>query len=103
MKTPNPNQRKAEVQSLKDTIQDLLRAYRLNGKLTQTRILESWAELVGGPVAQKTTQLYFSKGKLFVRLSSAPLRHQLYLGRAEIQRRVNEAAGEALIDEVVFL
>lgn len=103
MKTPNPNQRKADVQSVKESLEDLIRAYRLQGKLTQTRVLEAWPELMGRAVAQKTTEMYFQNRKLFVKLSSAPLRHQLYMGRTEIQQRVNEYAGDEIIDEVVLL
>ena len=103
MKTINPSQRKAGVQSVGESLQDLIRAYRLQGKLTQTRIIEAWPDLMGRPVALKTSELYFLQRKLFVRITSAPLRHQLYMGRTEIVSRVNEAAGDSIIDEVVFL
>jgi predicted nucleic acid-binding Zn ribbon protein len=103
MKIPNPTHRKADVQSVGESLQDLIAAYRLQGKLTQARVLDAWPELMGRPVAQKTSELYFQNRKLFVRLTSAPLRHQLYMGRSEILRRVNEAANDEIIDEVVFL
>ncbi|MBC7449508.1 MAG: DUF721 domain-containing protein [Hymenobacteraceae bacterium] len=103
MKPNNPNQRKADVQSVGESLQDLIRVYRLQGRLTQTRVLEAWPELMGRPVALKTTELYFQNRKLFVRISSAPLRHQLFMGRSEILLRVNESAGDSIIDEVVFL
>jgi hypothetical protein len=103
MKLPSPNQRKADVQSVGESLQDLIRVYRLQGKLTQARIIDAWPELMGRPVALKTTELYFQNRILFIRISSAPLRNQLYLGRSEILARVNEAAGDAIIDEVVFL
>ncbi len=103
---PNPNRRKAETQPLKDTLQDLIRAYQLQGKLAETAIIADWEQLMGRPVAQKTTELYFQNRKLFVRIASAPLRHQLYLGRTEILRRVNEHGGAPNgngVVEVVFL
>ncbi len=103
MKLPNPNQRKADVQSIGESLQDLIRVYRLQGKLTQTRVLAEWPELMGRPVALKTTELYFQGRKLFVRITSAPLRHQLFMGRTEILTRINETAGDSIIDEVVFL
>ena len=103
MKLPSPTQRKADVQSVGESLQDLIRVYRLQGKLTQTRIIEAWPELMGRPVALKTTELYFQNRKLFVRITSAPLRHQLFMGRSEILGRINEAAGDSIIDEVVFL
>ncbi len=103
MKIINSSQRKADVQSVGESLQDLIRVFRLQGKLTQTRVLEAWPELMGRPVALKTTELYFQNRKLFVRISSAPLRHQLFMGRSEILRRVNEAAGDTIIDEIVFL
>ena len=104
MKRPLSSERRnGDTQSLKDTLQDLIRAYRLQGKLNQTHIVASWEKIMGRAVALKTSELYFQNGKLFVRISSAPLRHQLYMGRTDVVRMINEEIGEQLITEVVFL
>jgi hypothetical protein len=43
------------------------------------------------------------QGKLFVRLTSAPLKHELVMAKTRVVEMINEAAGADVIQEVIFL
>jgi predicted nucleic acid-binding Zn ribbon protein len=97
------NSRRADIVSLKDSIQSLLKAYRLQGKLNEVTVVGSWEKVMGKAVALKTQEVYVSNGKLFVRLSSAPLKHELVMAKTRVMQLINDEVGEAVIKEVVFL
>ncbi|NVO83611.1 DUF721 domain-containing protein [Hymenobacter terrestris] len=97
------NSRKADIVSLKDSITSMLRAYRLQGKLNEVTVVASWEKVMGKAVALKTQQLYVSNNKLFVRLSSAPLKHELIMAKTKVLANLNAEVGEDIIKEVVFL
>ena len=103
MKKPFSSSRKAEVSSLKECIEELLSAYKLRGKLNQTHVLDSWAKIMGSTIAKRTEQIYFQDKKLFVKLNSAPLKHELSMSKNKIITLLNEDAGNRLIEEIVFL
>ncbi|WBO84131.1 DUF721 domain-containing protein [Hymenobacter yonginensis] len=105
MKKPSnsENSRRADIVSLKDSIQSLLKAYRLQGKLNEVTVVGSWEKVMGKAVALKTQEVYVSNGKLFVRLSSAPLKHELVMAKTRVMQLINDEVGEAVIKEVVFL
>jgi predicted nucleic acid-binding Zn ribbon protein len=103
MKKDSTGKRKAEVSSLKDCISELLDTYRLRGKFSQTQIITSWEKLMGQTIAKRTTDIFFRDGKLFVKLSSGPLKQELQLSKSKIIKMLNAEVGMDLIDDVIFL
>ena len=97
------NSRKADIQPLKESLQALVNAYKLQGKLNEVTIVESWEKIMGRAIAMKTQEIYFRNGKLFVRLSSAPLKHQLVMAKTKVIELINSEVGMKAIEEVVFL
>ena len=105
MKKPRPADtfRKADIVPLKDGIKALLKAYRLQGKLNEVVVVASWERVMGRAVALKTQEVFISKGKLFVRLTSAPLKHELFMAKSRVLEIINAEVGEEVVSEVVFL
>lgn len=97
------NSRQSDIVPLKDGIKALLRVYRLQGKLNEVTVVASWEKVMGKAVAMKTQQVYVSNNKLFVRLSSAPLKHELFMAKTRVLENLNAEVGEDIIKEVVFL
>lgn len=97
------NARKSDVQPVKDSIQALLKAYRIQGKVSQAQVVGSWEKIMGKAIALKTRELYFKDNKLFVLLTSAPLKHQLVMSKTRVIELINAEVGMQLVDEVVFL
>lgn len=95
--------RKADVQPVGDSIKALLKAYRIQGKLNEVDLVQRWETIMGKPIAMKTKELYFRDQKLFVRLTSAPLKHELNMSKSKVMELLNKAMGEEVVKEVVFL
>lgn len=100
---PKYSTRHADTQLLKDSIQDLLKAYRIQGKITQQQVLAGWEKIMGKAVALKTKELYFKERKLFITLNSAPLKHELNMSKSKVIDLINREIGQDYIQEVVFL
>ncbi|RZK21812.1 MAG: DUF721 domain-containing protein [Hymenobacter sp.] len=99
----SPNARRADTIPLKEGLEALVRAYRLGGKLSEVAVVASWERIMGKAVALKTKEVYINKGKLFVRLSSAPLKHELVMAKTRVLELINQEAGAQVVSEVVFL
>ena len=96
------SRRKHNDQPLKDALQEMLQVYRLDQKFRQKKMIASWGKIMGASVANRTTQLQFRDKKLFVYLSSASLREELFNARDKIRNLLNEEAGAEIVDEIVF-
>ncbi len=88
--------------SLKEAIEQLIRAYGINDKLLETTLIDSWEEVVGGVYAAHTQNLRVKAKKLFVQLDSSVLRQELMMQRSEIIKKLNNKVGKKVIEDIIF-
>ncbi|WP_245904935.1 DUF721 domain-containing protein [Pontibacter mucosus] len=97
------DKRKADIQPIGESLKALMQAYRLDGKLSEVQLVQNWEKIMGKPIALKTQQLYFKEGKLFVKLTSAPLKHELNMSKSKVVEILNTEAGSNVVKDIVFL
>ncbi len=104
MKKPTSiSSRRGDDISLKEGLEALVKAYRLQGKLNEVTVVSSWERVMGKAVALKTKEVFVNRGRLFVRLTSAPLKHELVMAKTRVAEMINAEVGSVVITEVVFL
>jgi len=94
--------RRSNDQTLKEAVDSMLRAYRLDDKMRQIKLVDSWEKVMGATVANRTVEIKIIDKKLFVSLNSASLRQELFQEREKIKNLLNDEAGAQVIEEVVF-
>jgi predicted nucleic acid-binding Zn ribbon protein len=87
---------------MKDAIGEFLERNRLKKKFDQTEVISLWKTMFGPVVANRTTQLFFRDGKLYVSLSSSVLRQELSMNKAKIIQSLNEEMILVVVKEIVF-
>lgn len=102
-KGPRAATRKNDSQPLKDAIDALLRVYKLQNQFDETSIEANWAEIMGKPIAARTTKVYAKNQKLYLQIDSAPLKKELVMAKQKIIELINKHAGKTVIQEVIFL
>jgi predicted nucleic acid-binding Zn ribbon protein len=94
--------RSSNEKTLAEAINELIASYRMDGKLKEARLIESWQEVVGDMIARHTVHLRIWKKVLYVEVDSAALRNELTYARDKIKKALNRKAKENLIEEIVF-
>lgn len=89
-----------EEKPLKELIDKMLRAYGLGDKLDEIGLLKSWEVVVGKMIAKHTTDIYFVKGILHVKLDSATLRQELSYAKSNLIHQLNEHAGKIMVKDI---
>lgn len=94
--------RKKNETSLGDAINRLMKAYRLDGKMNELTVINSWEELMGGAVASRTDKIVIKDEVMYLTLNSSVMRDELAHGKQVIIERVNQKAGFEMIKDVWF-
>lgn len=94
--------RHTNEQSLGEVIKQLISDFKLDKKLNEARVIDSWEKIVGTMIAKHTRQLRIVNRTLYVEVDSAALRNELSYAREKIRKKLNKIAGEELLTEVVF-
>lgn len=94
--------KRSNAETVGQIIQHYLESEKLDTKMYELRIAELWADVVGAGVNRYTINRYVKDRCLFVRLSSAALRNELMLGRSVLVKRLNDAVGHEVINDIIF-
>ncbi len=95
--------RNTETTTIGSAFKDLLSAYQIDDKFKEKQLVASWSKIMGHPIAVRTNKLYFKDKKLFVHLSSAPLKSELSHSKSKVLEILTREVGEGVVDDIVFL
>lgn len=97
-------QRKSNEQSLKDVILEIINTYKYQNKIHESTIRTKWANIVGNNVANYTTNLYIQNKVVYLALSSAPLKHQLFMSKSTVIQNINQyLQQDNYIKDLIFI
>jgi hypothetical protein len=94
--------RKSNDQQINEVFNDLLKAYKLEGRMAEAKVINGWPVIMGPSVANRTSEIKFYDGKLFVTLTSASLREELFMAKEKIISSLNKEAGSDVVKDVIF-
>ena len=95
--------RKKEVAPLESAFNDLLKAYRLEGKFREKSLVHDWPELVGKTIADRTTSVFIKDKKLLVKLNSGPIKKELLMNKSKVLTLIEGKYGAGVIDDLVCM
>lgn len=98
----NPG-RKKEAAPLEAAFNELLKAYRLEDKFKEKQLISSWGDIVGRTIADRTSSVYIKDKKLFVKISSGPIKKELMLNRSKVLVLIEERVGQGVVEELICL
>jgi predicted nucleic acid-binding Zn ribbon protein len=95
--------RKKEAAPLEAAFNDLLKAYRLEDKFKEKQLISGWGDIVGKTISDRTSSVYIKDKKLFVKLTSGPVKKELMLNRSKVLVLIEEKVGKGVVDELICL
>lgn len=94
--------RKNNTQKIGDVLKEYIEKMMIGRKLKEVSVINAWEDLLGKTVASRTTSIYIKNKVLFVHLSSSVVRNELMMMRQEIINKLNEKAGEKIIEKMIL-
>ena len=94
--------RSPDARPLGAVLEELIDRMGFRAELDEARAVDAWPEVAGATISGLTERAWMRDGRLFVKLRSAPWRHQLHLQREAWRDRLNHQLGRPIVAEVVF-
>lgn len=92
--------RKSNERSLKEALEALVSDYGLRAKLDEQAIRAGWSDVAGEMIARHTVKIDLRRGKLTVKVDSAPLRQELTFMRATLVELLNRRFEREVVTEI---
>ncbi len=97
------SQRRGNTVSFKDAFDEMLKTLNLRKKYKEQSVMSYWRNMMGEAITERTLRVFIKERVLYVELSSAPLKQELSLTKKMLIVQLNQAIGEKVIDDVVFM
>lgn len=94
--------RRSKTITLAEAVNDYLKEMKLDGKLSEVSVINSWEEIVGRAISTRTTKIYIKDHILYVHLKSSVVRNELLMLREELREKLNQKAGSEVVKEIVL-
>ncbi len=72
-------------------------------KLQGATIVCAWYQVMPPIITQRTEQIFFKQNKLFLKISSSPLRQEIQNAKSQVLAQLKEAVPEVEIWDLVWL
>ncbi len=94
--------KRSNEQSLKQALDQLVDGFGLREKMDELDITTQWDKVVGPMVARHTVAVRLVRGRLVVKVDSAPLRQELMYMREALKEVLNHRAGRPVVQEIML-
>ncbi len=94
--------RRSRTISLAEALNDYIKEMKLDGKLSEIGVINSWEEIVGRAISSRTKKIYIKDSILYVHLSSSVVRNELLMLRETLKAKLNEKAGKEIVKDIVL-
>lgn len=95
--------RRTNPTPLKEVLKEYVKALKMQTKLSEVGLINSWEKLVPPTISKATKDIYIKDRKLFLRLNSSVIRNELMLIKSGLISKLNEQSGKETIIDIVFL
>ena len=94
--------KKSNLIKLGDAISQLFKQEKLDVKISQFTVKNSWRDIAGDMIANHTSSIYFSDKTIFVTLNSAALKQELSFQKEALINQINQFCGYKLVEFIVI-
>ena len=94
--------RKSSTQRIGEVIRECLRDLQIDRKLKEVQLISGWESMMGKTVSSRTDRIYIRNRVLYIHVTSSVLKNELLMMRGEIMNKLNENAGEKMVEEIVI-
>lgn len=86
--------------NISEVLDQMYQKYKLNSKLEEVKLNESWEKIVGPLIFKHTTKIQLKGKTLYVSFDEAVLKNEMFYRREELAKSVNDFFGRIIVEKV---
>lgn len=94
---------KKEFQTMGEAIRQLLHTFRIESRFDEAQVVNSWEELVGGPIAKRTKKVFIKDHILFVEFKTPAMKNDFLLHKGKVLELFQKQYGVHVVKDIIIL
>ncbi len=96
------SKRDSNEEKLDDVVKKLIKTYGYSSKFNEFEIIEAFSKIMGPVIMKKVSNAYVYHRKLFLEITSAPLRQELSMEKTKLINLINEEIGQDYLKDLIL-
>jgi predicted nucleic acid-binding Zn ribbon protein len=88
---------------IKEAIDEFLKTFKLEKKIKEQQIIQSWETVVGKGIDRYTEEIRIKDGVMFVKLRSSVVRDELSYSKEKLLNALNSICGQPILKDIVLM
>lgn len=88
---------------IKEAIEEFLKTFKLEKKIKEQEIIQSWELIVGKGINKYTDEIKIKDGVMFVKLRSSVVRDELSYSKEKLLQALNNICGQPILKDIVLM
>lgn len=94
--------RNYESQELGKIIKSIINEHGWGSKLDEQNLIKSWEKIAGRLIAKNTIDLRLRSGRLYLKLDSAAVKHEISYAKELLIKNINEELDKEVVREIII-
>ncbi len=94
--------RRSKTISLAEAMKDYISEMKIENKLKEIEIIDSWEKIAGKAIASRTSKVSLKDGILTVYVKSSVVKNELMMIREAMKEKINKEVGSEIIKEIIL-
>jgi len=94
--------RDSNNEKMDDVFKKLIRSYGMTSRFNEFEVVQVFSEIMGPVIMKKVANAYVYQHKLFLELSSAPLKQELSMEKTKLINMINKELGQDYLKGIII-
>ncbi len=93
--------RNQNTQPLGEVIREYFKALGIDKKMREMSVINNWENIVGKSIFRVTREIFIANRRLYLKINSAVVKNEILMLRTELISRINDYAGDIIVNDIV--
>lgn len=94
--------KKDDSESIDKVIKSVFESLGYGKKLKEMELIDTWKDIIGVSVANRTEKIFLNNGKLYVKVSSPVVKNELLMLKEGIKVALNNKVKADIVKEIII-
>ena len=94
--------RDSNNEKMDDVFKKLIRSYGMTSRFNEFEVVQVFSEIMGPVIMKKVSNAYVYQHKLFLELTSAPLKQELSMEKTKLINMINKELGQDYLKGIII-
>ena len=94
--------RDSNNEKMNEVFKKLIHSYGMTSQFNEFEVVQAFSEIMGPVIMKKVSNAYVYQYKLYIEITSAPLKQELSMEKSKLNKMINKELGQDYLKGIII-